>query len=249
MIREAAWEDLAGVAPTGEAAVKIRALWEAYGNDAPFLRFWLGDHGEAIALMDGQAILLCNDDQYNEELLWFVSMQPEIRTVRTDAKTAEWLSVGVNGRLETGVVMQPSRRFDEIDPLVQACTEREVYPLLECVFGTSMPPFDAWYVDVSHRRRHGCCRLVGIKERGEVVAAAMTVAECQGHGLIGAVATALHARGKGYASACVSALTHFLQAEDKHVWLSPKNEKARQLYRRLGFVSVGTWGNVHIGKE
>lgn len=249
MIREAGKVELNRLLPDREAAVRIRALWEAYGSDLSFLRFWSGDRGEQIALMDGQAVLVCDtasSGQENDELLCFLAMQPEIHSIRTDAQTAEWLFKHLGGQLETGVVMQPSGKLTAVSAAVRSFTERETYPLLEQVFGNSVPPFEAWYVDVSHRRRHGLCRLVGIEERGEAADVAMTVAECTGHALIGAVATAPMFRGKGYASACVSTLTHCLQNEGKQVWLSPKNEKAKHLYERLGFITVGGWGSLRL---
>lgn len=249
MIREAGEAELSRLLPDREAAVKIRALWEAYGTQHAFLRFWSGDRGECIALMDGQAILVCDTGDLcldNDELLCFLSMQTEIRGIRTDAQTAEWLFAHLGGRLETGEVMQPALAFTQSSNVVKPFTERETYPLLKQVFGEAMPPFEAWYVDVSHRRRHGLCRIVGIEERGEAAATAMTVAECTGHALIGAVATAPQSRGKGYASACVSTLTQLLQREGKQVWLSPKNEKAKRLYEHLGFKSVDRWGSLQF---
>ena len=252
MIREAGKAELSRLLPDREAAVRIRALCEAYGTRYSFLRFWSGDRGECIALMDGQAILVCDTaDLYpdNDELLCFLSMQPEIRSIRTDAQTAEWLFAHLGGHLKTGEVMQPTRKFIESSAMVKPFAERETYPLLERVFGDAVPPFEAWYVDVSHRRRRDLCRIVGIEERGEAAAVAMTVAECTGHALIGAVATAPQCRGKGYASACVSTLTQLLQYEKKQVWLSPKNEKAKCLYEHLGFKTVGRWGSLQFMKS
>lgn len=125
---------------------------------------------KCIALMDGQAILVCDTGDLcpdNDELLCFLSMQTEIRGIRTDAQTAEWLFAHLGGQLETGEVMQPALAFTQSSDVVKPFTERETYPLLKQVFGEAMPPFEAWYVDVSHRRRHGLCRIVGIEEKGK----------------------------------------------------------------------------------
>ena len=62
--------------------------------------------------------------------------------------------------------------------------------------------------------------------------------------LLGAVATCYAARGRGLASACVTALTHDCLKDGKKVYISPKNDAAATLYARLGFVACGEWGKV-----
>ena len=120
--------------------------------------------------------------------------------------------------------------------------KKQLYPLLVSCFASGIPPFDVWYADVSHRQRHGLCRIAAVLEDGVPVAGAMTVAACGGGALIGAVATRRESRGRGYASACVSRLTRALMKEGRQVYLSPKNETARRIYSRLGFIETGEWG-------
>lgn len=64
------------------------------------------------------------------------------------------------------------------DSVLVSPTPREVYPLLCACFGDTLPPFESWYADVSHRLRHGHCRLVGIRAGETLAACAMTTAEC-----------------------------------------------------------------------
>jgi len=199
MIREAGEAELSRLLPDREAAVKIRALWEAYGTQHAFLRFWSGDRGECIALMDGQAIVVCDTGDLcpdNDELLCFLSMQTEIRGIRTDAQTAEWLFAHLGGRLETGEVMQPALAFTQSSDVVKPFTERE--PILaQTGFGEAMPPFEAWYVDVSHRRRHGLCRIEGHRGRGEWPQPQSNDRSRRPSYHDGAVATAPHTDGTG----------------------------------------------------
>ena len=88
------------------------------------------------------------------------------------------------------------------------------------------------------------CPIAAVHEDGRPVACAMTTAEGGGAALIGAVATHPDFRGRGYASACVAYLTALLQQERRQVFLSPKNEPAHRLYRRLGYVDTGRWGSL-----
>ena len=198
-----------------------------------------------ISCIDGQAVVAAGEHEDVEELVSFFSLQPDWTGIRTDAACAARLAESWGVCVSTGVVMTPGRVFaQEAQPLCGQASARALYPLLAQVFGEAMPPFEAWYVDVSHRMRHGFCRTAAVMEEGETAACAMTVAECAGAALIGCVATREESRGRGYASRCVTALAAALQQEGKRVLLSPKNEPARRLYERLGFVVCGEWGAV-----
>ena len=243
MIREMTPERLRGIQPDSEAATKLLALTEAYGLECPFVRYWEGEGRLAAALMEGRLTLFSPED-LGEETALFISMQPEIRCLRTDRASAERLGCLLPGwRLETGQVMRPGRMF-EPSGSVSVPSPRALYPVLAACFPGELPAFDAWYADVHHRLRHGLCRLAAVETDGGVAACAMTTAECAGGAVIGAVATLPDYRGRGYASACVSTLAASLQKEGRRIYLSPKNAGAQRLYAGLGFVPCGEWGTL-----
>ena len=228
--------------PASEAAVKILCMAEAYGPERAFIHFWKGEGGLLLALLDGTATLLPGTAE-REELALFLSMQEEIRLLRTDRETAVELAPLLPGWVvETGDVMTPARPFSPVT--ASEWPAREIYPLLRECFGETVPPFEVWYGDVNHRQRHGFCRIAAVEAEGKPVASAMTTAECRGGAVIGAVATLPAYRGRGYASACVSSLTARLQAEGRRIYLSPKNECAAKLYAGLGYASCGGWGTL-----
>ena len=232
-----------------EAAGRILCLAAAYGLSRPFIRFWSGEADAFISLLDGQAVVVpSRTSEGREELMTFLTMQPEIRAVRSTAAFARFLTQrqpGIWFGIKTGEVMTPSGPLSLPDRSVESLPPRELYPLLQSGFQEGLPPFESWYPDVSHRLRHGLCRVVGIRENGIPAASAMTVAEWTGGALIGAVTTRPDCRGRGLASSCVSALASDLLAEHRRVLLSPKNDYARRLYAHLGFVPFGDWGSVN----
>lgn len=250
-----------------EAAVKLRALLHTYGAARPFLPFYQGDDGSVCALLDGVCVWLPGGDP--DEMALFLTMQPDVRAVRTSGEGARRLSKVFGAPAVCGAVMTPARTFDPTStagppaaaatpvvpvpaaPTLIAPTPRAYYPLLRACFGDTLPPFDSWYADVSHRLRHGGCRLLGIEADGRLAAGAMTTAECgpwesdAGAAVIGAVATLPGYRGRGFASRCVTSLAAALQAENREVLLSPKNSPAQALYAKLGFAVCGEWGEIH----
>lgn len=227
--------------PDTEAALRQCGQFAAYGAEHEFLRFYADEHGNRLSVLDDAAVMVAVDDA--EEMRLFLTMDPTVRTVRTDVKTAALLAADWQTTFDSEAVMEAPCDA-AVSPLVQPLTPRQIYTVLQQGFGEAIPPFEAWYADVHHRFRRGLCRVVGVIENDIPVACAMTVAECDSAALIGAVATAPSARGKGYASACVLTLSAMLQQENKRVLLSPKNTYAHRLYDRIGFTVVGEWGSV-----
>lgn len=215
-----------GTGETMEAAGRILCLAVSYGLERPFVRFWSGEAGAFVSLLDGQAVVVpSRTGEGREEVAVFLTMQPEIRAVRSTAAFARFLAENCPeawSAVKTGEVMTPDRVFFPPDRPIEPLPPRELYPLLQSGFGAELPPFEGWYPDVSHRLRHGLCRVAALRENGIPAACAMTVAEWPGGALIGAVTTRPDCRGRGYASACVSSLTAALQAEGRRVLLSQK---------------------------
>lgn len=243
MIRQLTGTQWLDSPPRTEAELKIAGWLAAYGAGRPFVRFWQTQHGGRIACMGGTA-LACLPPEDREEGACFLLMQPDLRQVRCDPEFSRVLGAHRPGEREEGVVMRLDTAAPDMPPF-STPAPREVYPLLREVFGRdTLPPFEDWYVDVSHRLRHGLCRMAGVYEGEELAAVAMTTAEYHPAALIGGVATRPASRGRGYARRCVMTLAAALQKEDKAVWLSPKNAYAGELYARWGFVPAGRWATI-----
>lgn len=244
MIQTATPESFENYTPRSEAGVRILSLVQAYGVEQSFLRFWRGEYGSAISLMDGHAVIEFQQEE-RDELFIFLTMQPEVRSVRTDEENARLLAaLWPRSRLETGAVLTLRDRIVPTGPADLTSSPREIYPILQTGFGETLPAFDAWYADVSHRMRHGVCRAAVVREMGRPVACAMTVAQARDGAVLGAVATLPDYRSRGYASACVTTLAAVLQGEGRRIDICPKNEGARRLYERLGFSFCGGWGEL-----
>lgn len=240
MIHAATIEDIGALPCNEEALLRIHGAAEVYGVDRPFCRFWVDGNGGALMVSEGVATLYPADGL--EDWLLFLTMSPDVKTVRTIAAAARALATAWHSEAECGRVMctdsvTVSGKAVEVAPAA-------LYPLISDVFGKAIPPFDAWYADVHHRLRRGAFRSRAVCENGHVLSCAMTVAQCEKAVLIGAVATHPTARGRGMASACVTALADSYLQEGKQLYISPKNDKAETLYRHLGFAVCGEWGKV-----
>ncbi len=218
-----------GINGNEPVAGRLLSWWEAYRN-TPIARFYQTEHGGCIAVMDTQAVA-CTPKEDNEEVAAFFDLQPEIRSVYTTDPTC------CTGKEKCFTAMiAPTVTEAEI---LETVSVRELYPFLRPFFD-DLPPFEAWYLDVSYRTRHDLCRHAVITHNGDIASSAMTVAEWQNGALLGGVATAPDHRRRGYAGRCVLSLTALLQAKGKTVWICPYNPPAQRLYESLGFRAHST---------
>ena len=224
-----------------ETLLRIHALQRAYGSDVPFIQFYSDGEGSLLAIMDGVGFF-APADIVTEEWTCFLAAHPSIQTIHCPLKAASAVATD-NWSVRTGVVMRYGGN-DIATPPEGVCRSPylpSVYALLsECFDG--IQPFDGWYVDVSHRVRHGCCRIACICDGENIVSAAMTVAETEDAAILGQVATAPTHRRRGFAAKCVNDL--LARCKDKLLYILPVDERAQKLYTALGFVPYDFWAEL-----
>ncbi len=228
---------------TSESELRICALARAYGCCVPFIRFFSDDEGCLASIMDGVCTFYCASLP-NDEWCAFLQMYSDIKIIHTDGNIGAFLAGKWQCSFENGSVM----RLNEVssDTALQSfqngdASLREIYKVLSAAFD-GFPSFDGWYVDTSHRVRHGFCHIASERNDGELTSVAMTVAETEDVALIGGVATLLSHRGRGNASRCIRRLIGSLT--QSHILITPSDEYSARLYEKLGFVPWGTWAEL-----
>ncbi len=227
---------------TDETALRIFALRQAYGMDVPFIRYYADDEGSLLSVMDGVG-LFSSLGPMAEEWCQFLCMYPDMQYLHCTAESGRTLGNYGEWHCRTGVVLQyrGKRRSVRSDAICHTPPLPAVYDLLQQCFDT-LPPFEAWYPDVSHRIRHGCCQIAAILDGKRVVSTAMTVAEAEEYALLGQVATDAAYRRRGYAGRCLNDLIDRWQG--KRLYIIPANENARKLYEKLGFSFCEEWAEL-----
>ena len=212
----------------------------AYGLSSLFFDLWVQQtEKEPVAVMgrlDGQMTLVARDGFDAGELALFLQAAG-FETLLCKGAAARRLPFF---RAQTAVLL---RRKKQVFPaetglaLDWAPSPRTLYALLKTCTGASirLPPFDGWYVDVSHKLRRGLIRAVTACEGGGPVGCAMTAGESEGHALLCAVAVVPEYRGRGYGRALVDAMSETLQKAGKQVFLLRDASENEAFYRSLGF--------------
>ena len=242
MIRSVAGRDLPAERDT-ECAARIHGLHKAYG-ESNLVQFFADEAGAALAFLDGIAVLDA-PGALSEEWVAFLRLLPGLRLLRTDGVTGRALAAVLHGAVSYGGLMRFTGVWPPVAPDEPAYRLPMLYPLLQTGF-SALPPFDSWYVDVSHRLRHEACHVAVCCADGRPVSMAMTVAESQSAAVIGGVVTEPSFRRRGLASRCVTALLSRL-SDKRTMWIAPTDGAAERMYARLGFAPADEgWAEIRI---
>lgn len=226
---------------------RIAALLHVYGAEEPFIRAWIsGEDGlpACALLLFGDTVILSRAGQADwEELSAFLHMLPGAERLLCDEETCRALgfpgeAAGPALRLE-GTCSPPETPV-EWDP-----SPRELYPVLQAAQGPgfTVPPFEEFYVDLSHRIRHGTALSAAVRREERLVACGLCAALTGQSALLSAVCTLPEERGKGCGGAVVRALARRLRedAPGREIFLLREEQKNENFYARLGFVPCGRW--------
>lgn len=215
-------------------SVRIRSLLSAYGCKYDFASFYRQINNNEItaiiAKLDSDFTLSFNDraDLYELEdffsLLGFNSLLCES-------------SFNPNFDYDEGIVMASVKKAEIHIPY----TEIDMYPKLMDLFNLTdydKTDFESWYVDISHRIRHGCAKAFTLTVNSEIVSSGIFSSIYNDDAILSAVKTAPEFRRMGYGSALVSEMMNDVRGK---VYLMREYDKNEEFYKKLGFANTGKW--------
>lgn len=182
--------------------IKIKSLFEAYGTDTSFLMFYaqINETGEAVSLVslfEGHATLCMSEKSDFGELKEFVNIMAH--SCELDKAFLCDFDLEPNHRKE-GCILKFCKSANTQKP--QNISIKEAYTIQsECNSKElRMPPYDSYYVDMSHRIRHGCAEIFGVSEENKITATvAAANITCDG-AIISGVAVLPKYRNRGLGS-------------------------------------------------
>lgn len=207
----------------GVEAQKIRALLNAYGLKYDFCRFYISEDC-FISILDSFAVL-CADKADYSELADFFRMSG-VSEVFCSAYSADELcrQFPFNRKDINCMRFMGTPQKTEIDysPSLQEC-----YDILSTSFSLD---HDSWYLDMSHRIRHGVTRL---SKRGHSCLCIQHT--INGEALLSQIATIPEYRNRGEATALILGVCDELREYDIFVICE---DELVPFYQKLGFQFV-----------
>lgn len=225
-----------GYAVTDIFSVRILSLLGAYGCKYPFARFYRQiDENEtvtAILSVLDKDITVSYDDSIadKEEIAEFVSV------LGYDSVLCSELPIN-SSVCERGAIMQTDKTIELPNRFGAVNEYPNLFDLYRFIdYGTNS--FDAWYVDINHRIRHGFAKAFTLDIDGEIVSSAIFSSIYNDSAILTAVRTKPELRGMGYGSALISSICCDFGGT---VYLMRENGKNESFYKKLGFKNTGIW--------
>ncbi len=215
--------------------IRIMSLLKAYGCKYDFASFYrqLDKNNvitAVISRLDGDFTLCFNDNSDLTELKEFFTVAG-YATLLCDS------AFNFTGIFDEGVVMSAVKKIEISRPNAEIDRFPKLMDLFNFISYDSYD-FENWYVDVSHRIRHGCARAYTLNIYGEIVSSGMLSAIYNDSAILSAVQTSPKYRNKGYGSYLVSEMMSDIK---DRVFLMREENLNEQFYLRLGFKNIGKW--------
>ena len=200
--------------------IRIMSLLKAYSTEYNFALFYKQiDESENITAIISRLdndYTVCHNDNFNQKELddFFKTLGFNSILCDEDLKLSFSYDYGIT--MATNKKIEKTINYAEIDE----------YPKLMDLFNLedySSADFESWYVDVSHRIRHGAAKAVTLNINDAILTAVSTQSEF---------------RRMGYASALVSAMVCDIKGK---VYLMRDKNKNEEFYKKLGFENIGYW--------
>ena len=214
-------EELKNLPKTGVEAQKIRSLLQAYGTDFDFCRFFTGEN-VALAQLNGDFVISDFVETDVEELSEFLNFNGF-----SEIFCSEYLGQALEKRLDVTRENVNLMRFSGVPEKneLEILAPADAYRIIKTGFSFE---FEPWYLDMSHRVRHGVSRLYGLG--GSALAVQYNL---NGEALISQVATLPEKRGKGCARRLISAVCAELHESEVFVLCE---DRLLDFYGKIGFV-------------
>ena len=214
--------------------IRILALIQAYGCSYPFAVFYVqkfdGEITAIISKLDGDYTISVAGGYDEEELAQFLLVAGYSSILCSD-------EINLFPKFQEGIVMQNEKRIEL--PLENVLVDE--FPKLMDLYNFidyNSQDFKAWYVDISHRIRHGTAKAYTLIKDGTIVSSGILSSIANGASILSAVRTENEYRNNGFGSMLVSYIINDVKGD---VYLMRDDGMNESFYKRLGFKDIGKW--------
>lgn len=225
--------------PQDPFTLRIVSAAEAYGLSTAFLDVWQGN-GCLFSRMDGVLTVAGKPDPHDIEETALFAASCGAGQIFCAPDIARALRFPVT---ETGPVLYRDQPKGKAPVWEEPPSPRVLYEVLAACEGEKfpVPEFEPFYLDTSHRLRHGAAKAVVLRENGQPAACALALAVTETAALLTAVAVIPSFRRKGLGQQAVEDLCRKLPG--RRVFLFRSETENKEFYESLGFSLWGEWGS------
>ena len=227
--------------------IRIKALHNAYA-DTGICSFYIDTDSSCLMAQSGNTLIIDGEALPDNQLLYSFCRMVGADTLLCSGELKHTFHNAVQGKILKYIGKNAAVIND--NTVAINSNLRVIYPLLNNNFKgmAAQASFDEFYVDISHRVRHGCaCASIVYDKDGKPVSCAVAPFVCNDGAVISAVCTDNNSRGKGYATQAVSALLRHLQdCRIDGIYLQTEDDSLLDFYYPLGFNVSGVWQEIRF---
>ena len=231
---------------------KILTACAAYGTDDPSHRFWLAFDGGAPAgalYWSGGVLVISANDRIDPDEVAALVREHGVHEVDSDWALCEQLHARLGGTTESSYYMvyaggPVEESFDDIVPgelpaVFSVLQQSHEYYRTHLQYGP-------WADDLTRRMARGCTEVYQLMLGGQPVATGSILSQDETCGAIAAVAVLPEFRHRGLGSRMSRFLVGRIRALGKTPRLIAGYDGVAELYRKIGFVPCGRWGELYL---
>lgn len=215
-------------------SVKILSLLKSYGTKYNFAVFYRqiidGNVTAILSKLDNDFTLAVSDDFDDSELVHFF-----VVSGYSSITCSEVFEFGA--KYEYGYVMASDTKIDDY---MQGTTLDE-YPKLMDLYNFidyQNQDFKSWYVDISHRVRHGTAKAYTLNVGDNIISSGILSSVIDDYSILTGVRTEDEFRGMGYGSCLVNSICNDVKGT---VYIMRHKDLNESFYNKIGFENVGKW--------
>lgn len=227
---------------------KVLTALRAHGLESGDYRFWhCGD--ETALCLSGGVLVLSAADGFPMESVAQLTRQERACEVDTTLLHAQALQRELGGTLETSFFMEYRGGMPEASAAVMAQGQLPVvFDLLQRsheYYRTHLS-YPSWSEGLLRQQSLGLSEVWQMEVNGEAVGTGSVLSEDEECGVVGAVAVPPECRHRGYATEISRFLTARILQKGKTPRLISGYDAVAALYRRIGYVEYGRWGELYL---
>lgn len=219
-------EQFSSLPEKGIEAQKIRALFNAYGAQYDFCSFFRQGESRYVTVFGGAAVI-CGDYGNVQELADFLVLNSVV-DIFCSSECGDALCALIPFAIEKVNIMN----FCGVATFSQINDKPALSDVYEIVSKGFDIEFEPWYLDMSHRVRHGVSTCFVLENSS----ACVLQHDINGEALISQVATFPEYRGKGLAGKLIKEVCR--RCEDSEVFVICEDQLLG-FYKKLGFEKCG----------
>lgn len=224
---------------------RIQNLLSSYGLSYDFCRFYRQDNSDTcLCILDSQAILSVEDGPFLAEEWADFLRQSNVQFLLASGKDKDLLVSHLPGYTPAeGLIFEKTAVRQDLVLHLKAAGDMTAlqvcYTILSKAFdGLTKEKFPAWYCDISHRIRHGCCTVYWNEENG-----CFTAYHQKGRVLFSQIAVSPSAQKNGIGRRLLTEAETLYAGKQLAVY--SKDAGTDRFYHHLGYQIAGSWVEFH----